>query len=132
MNLSDAVFLVVDDEPQLREIFSAWLARDGRRVFTAANGAEALKIMETDRIDVLVSDIRMPVMDGVELVRNIHTLGLRIPIILFVSSATDIDEQEMRALGVVEMLQKPLLRRDLLDAVERARTHMTAGASMPR
>jgi CheY-like chemotaxis protein len=118
MKLNQATILVVDDELELLEIFSAWLGRSGCRVLTAPNGAEALKILLAEKIDVLLSDIRMPVMDGVTLVRSIDELGLSIPCIMFVSGYGDVTPREMYALGVERLMEKPLSRKDLLRAMD--------------
>jgi CheY-like chemotaxis protein len=109
---------IADDELELLEIFSAWLGRSGCRVRTAPNGAEALKILLSEKIDVLLSDIRMPVMDGVTLVRRIDELGLSIPSIMFVSGYGDVMPREMYALGVERLMEKPLSRKDLLRAMD--------------
>jgi CheY-like chemotaxis protein len=122
MKLEDATILVVDDEKDLREIFSAWLGRRGCRVLTAANGLEALKVLETEKIDVLVSDIRMPVMGGVALVRTIHEKKLVIPSIIFVSGYGDVEAREMYGLGVELLMEKPLSRNDLIRALEESLT----------
>ena len=118
MRLEEATVLVVDDELDLREIFSGWLGRKGCKVLTAANGADALKLIETEKIDVLVSDIRMPIMGGVELVRTIYERGLMIPCIIFVSGFGDVEPREMYGLGVELLMEKPLSRKDLLHALE--------------
>jgi CheY-like chemotaxis protein len=118
MNLSQATVLLVDDELELLEIFAAWLGRSGCRVLTAHNGIEALKILATEKIDVLISDIRMPVMDGVMLVRRIDELGLLIPSIMFVSGYGDVKPREMYALGVERLMEKPLSRKNLLRAMD--------------
>jgi CheY-like chemotaxis protein len=118
MKLEDATVLVVDDEKDLREIFSAWLGRKGSRVLTAANGAEALAILETQKVDVLVSDIRMPIMGGVELVRTIFERKLDIPSIIFVSGFGDVEPREMYGLGVEALMEKPLSRKDLIRTLE--------------
>jgi len=106
--------LVVDDEEDLLEIFSAWLGLSGYRVLTAPNGAEALKLIVSEKIDALISDIRMPIMDGPALVRRIHQMGAVVPTIIFVSGFGDIDLREMHGLGVEEMIEKPLARKTLL------------------
>lgn len=117
MKLNQATVLVVDDELELLEIFSAWLGHSGR-VLTAPNGAEALKILAVEKIDVLISDIRMPVMDGLTLVRRIDELGLLVPSIIFVSGFGDVQPREMYALGVERLMEKPLGRKDLLRAID--------------
>jgi len=117
MRLSDATVLVVDDEADLREIFSAWLQDAGCIVFTAADGVEALEVFETQKIDILVSDIRMPVMDGVALVRAVYEKRLAIPIIL-VTGYEDAGLRWLFGLGVEALMEKPLTRKDLLLAIE--------------
>jgi CheY-like chemotaxis protein len=64
MELKDATVLIVDDEPMLLDIFSEWLQEEKCRVLTAGNGAAALEILRNHHVDVVVSDVRMPVMDG--------------------------------------------------------------------
>jgi CheY-like chemotaxis protein len=122
MRLSEATVLVVDDEPELREIFAAWLGRSAASVLTAANGADALAILTSRKVDALVSDIRMPVMDGITLVRRVFDVGLTIPTMIFVSGFGDVDRREMHALGVEALLEKPLNRADLIGALERGLT----------
>jgi CheY-like chemotaxis protein len=117
MTLTTATVLLVDDEPDLLEIFGNWLGRSGYRVFTAPNGAEALKVLAVEAVDVLISDIRMPIMDGPTLVRSIRERGLMIPSIIFVSGFGDVDLREMHALGVEAMIEKPLNREALLAAI---------------
>jgi len=118
MKLEDATILVVDDEEDLREILSAWLERSGSRVLTGANGVEALKLLETEKVDALVSDIRMPIMGGVELVRTIYDMKLTIPSIIFVSGFGDMEPREMFGLGVEALMDKPLSRKELLRVLE--------------
>ena len=118
MKMAEATILVVDDEPALLEIFSLWLKRQGATVLAASNGAEALKVLTTQKVDALVSDMRMPVMDGVALVRGIHELCLSVPSIIFVSGFSDATPRLLYSLGVEAMLPKPLSRQLLLDAVE--------------
>ncbi len=118
MRFEDATILIADDEPELLEIFALWLRRAGCTVLTAVNGEEALQRLRLNRVDMLVSDIRMPIMDGVALVRRLYELGLHIPSIIFVSGFGDIDPREVYALGVEAMLPKPLSRQQFLKSVE--------------
>lgn len=118
MRIEEATLLVVDDEPELLEIFSIWLGRHGCKVLTAANGAEGLKILTTQKVDALISDIRMPIMDGMTLVRRLYELNVLVPSIIFVSGFGDIDVRDAHALGVEAMLSKPLSRQSLLHSLE--------------
>jgi CheY-like chemotaxis protein len=114
-----ASILVVDDELELLEIFSAWLGRSEYRVFTAPNGAEALKVLRTQKVDVLLSDIRMPVMDGVTLVRTLNQMETPPPRIIFVTGYGNISRREIFAMGVEALLDKPLSRPVLLHTIDR-------------
>ncbi|HYA16206.1 MAG TPA: response regulator [Bryobacteraceae bacterium] len=120
MQLSEAAILVVDDEPVLRDIVAAWFARAARSVATAADGAEALALLETGRFDLLVSDVRMPVMDGITLLRTAQAKGLKIPAVIFISGYSDIMPREAYALGAETLLEKPFTREDLLAAAQRS------------
>jgi CheY-like chemotaxis protein len=118
MRLREATVLVVDDEPDLREIFSAWLEVEGCRVFDAANGAEALEVLEAEKIDALVSDIHMPIMDGVALARTVYESKLVIPSIILASGSSDVMPREMHGFGVETLMRKPLKRQDLIRVLE--------------
>jgi DNA-binding NtrC family response regulator len=118
MTLEGATVLVVDDEPDLREVFSAWLEQAGCQVLTAANGAEALQVLDARRIDALVSDIRMPVMDGIALVRAIYERKLAVPSIILVSGFGTLWPVEALGHGVYTFLDKPLKKKDLLLVLE--------------
>lgn len=116
----EITILVVDDEPALREIFSGWVeSLHCGKVLTASDGMEALEIIKTSNITLLITDVRMPRMDGAELVKRLSELA-RVPSIVFISAFSDVDEREMYELGAESFLTKPLRKEDLLRAVERA------------
>ncbi len=113
--------LLVDDEVALREILAKWLVTVGcGHVLTAENGKVALEVLKTQHVDVLITDVRMPVMDGVALVRSLGELRRPIPSIVFVSEFADVDRREMYALGVEAFISKPFERRDLMAVLVRA------------
>jgi len=117
MRMEEACILVVDDELELLEIFSAWLGRSGFRVFTAPNGAEAMKVLRSRKVDVLLSDIRMPIMNGVDLVRNLNRMETPQPRTLFVTGYGNFSRREVFGLGVEALLEKPVSRPALLEAL---------------
>jgi CheY-like chemotaxis protein len=120
MNEDEITILIVDDEPALREIFSGWVeSLQCGKVLTANDGMEALEILKTNNVTLLITDVRMPRMDGAELVKRLSQL-VRIPSIVFVSAFSDVDEREMYQLGAESFLTKPLHKEDLTRAVERA------------
>src|SRR5215467_4388635 len=104
MELKDATVLIVDDEPMLLEIFGEWLQEENCRVLTAGDGAAALQILGSHHVDVIVSDVRMPVMDGILLLKNINTYaglskGNYPPKMIFISGFTDLEPREAYGLG---------------------------------
>jgi CheY-like chemotaxis protein len=121
IRISEARILIVDDEPQLREIFGFWLTAAGCvNLHSADDGETALAVMKSTPIDLLVTDIRMPTMDGISLVRHLAEIDIPIPSIIFVSGFADVDEREMYSLGAEAFLSKPLINEDFMAAVEKA------------
>lgn len=124
--------LLVDDEPALREIFAAWFSRAGYHAITADNGAEALAICNDRHIDLIVSDVRMPVMDGITLARRLQDGRARVPKILLVTGFADLLPVEAYALGGVQrLLAKPMRRSVLLAEAEWALLDRPARWSRP-
>ena len=129
MELTDATVLVVDDEPMLLDIFGEWLQEENCRVLTAGDGAAALQSLRNHHVDVIVSDVRMPVMDGILLLKNLTTYsGLsksyRPPKMIFITGFTDLEPREAYNLGVEAILQKPLDRAQFVGTVRRTlRSH---------
>ena len=117
MTLAESTILVVDDEPDLLEIFGIWLKREGATVLQAANGDLALKALESHRVDALVSDIHMPVMDGVTLVQTLFNAKRTVPTTIFVSGFGEISPRLLYSLGVETLLSKPLPRNLLVQTL---------------
>lgn len=122
MLLTDATILIVDDEKIICEIMTVWFERHARRVLSAGNGQEALKLLAENHVDVIVSDVRMPVMDGVALVRAVAATGAQRPLVILVTGFSDLQPRDAYALGVEAIIEKPLERDHLLDAVRNGLT----------
>ena len=109
--------LVVDDDPTIRATVSDILELEGYKVSTATNGAEALREVERGHPDVVVLDMRMPVMDGWSFARELHQRDLDVPILVVTAAQNArVWANEIDAAGY---LAKPFDLLDLLDAVER-------------
>lgn len=117
MKLKEATVLFVDDEPFLRESMGAWLARQAGRALCAQHGAEALEILGANKIDLLLTDVRMPVMDGIALVKRIAKAEPR-PRVILVTGYHDLELQEAYELGVDAVVEKPIDRGELLRAMQ--------------
>lgn len=112
--------LVVDDEPALRELVSEVLADAGYQVAACANGREALEALKRDSYDAVVSDVSMPDMNGIELLRGVRESDLDVPVVLCtgrpsIETAVAAVEQ-----GALEYLMKPVSIDRLLEASARA------------
>ena len=121
MKLCDAKILYVDDEPLLLEIFCQWLtAGSPHQISTAADGQEALEMLGDGIYDLVITDVNMPRMNGITLVRSMARLEKRLPSIVFVSGFGNVDEREMYGLGVQAFLSKPTVRETMVETVEHA------------
>ncbi|HYX53751.1 MAG TPA: response regulator [Candidatus Limnocylindrales bacterium] len=120
MQLADAAILVVEDEVTLCEIMTAWLRRSARLVLSAHNGQEAFHLLQQEKIDVVISDVRMPIMDGVALLRAIRNLPPPHPAVIFITGFSDLEPRDAYGLGIEAILEKPLERDQLLKAVQRS------------
>jgi len=117
-----ATILIVDDEQPLRELLADVLESDGHRVMTAGNGREALTIVARDRPDLVVSDVMMPLLNGVRLCQQLKAdpSTASVPVILMSSvgprvvagSGADAFLKKPFDLDEVEMLVRMLLHPD--------------------
>jgi two-component system, OmpR family, response regulator MprA len=112
--------LVVDDEEVIRDTLAEILEAQGYPVQTASNGAEALEAIQEGRPSIVVTDVHMPRMDGVELVEQLHERGYDPPIVVVTGTLRNVDEV-MRHMDVDECLMKPFDINELLDLIERLR-----------
>ena len=115
--------LLVEDDPDQRTIIRATLETEGHQVDTAANGREALEAIEAATPDLLVLDVLMPQMNGVELTKTLKRDKLTATIPIIVLTAID-DRRHMKTalfdLGVDYYVPKPFTPDDLLDKVKQA------------
>lgn len=105
------VALIVDDNPMNREVTAALLQRQGFDTLTATNGAEAIETLLDHRIDLILMDCQMPVMDGIEATRRIRALPSAhagTPIIGLTGQSDDDDRETGLAAGMSDYLVKPV------------------------
>lgn len=118
-NLSQQI-LLVDDEPRLREAFSRLLAADGRVVLTATCGCEALEILEQGKVDVVVLDLGLPDISGIQVMERLAELNIDVTVVVF--SANDDIDSAILALrqGAFEFIRKPCEPEELMQTVDNA------------
>lgn len=119
MNVKQAAVLFVEDEPFLRESMRAWLAGKAGRVLCAEHGEQALEILAANKIDLLISDLRMPIMDGIALIKKLPEPERRRPAVILVTGLSDISPGRAYDVGVDAIVEKPINREELLRAMER-------------
>ena len=115
--------LVVDDEEDLAEIVGEELSDLGFNVRIAFGGHEAMEIVEREKIDYVISDIKMPGGDGKELLSRIRAKDSKLPIVLLMTGFSEYSEFELKDSGAIELLNKPI-HIDVL--YERLKQHFAA------
>ena len=115
----DALILVVDDEGAIRYSVSKTLERVGYRVITASSGEEAIELMEQQDFDVVLTDIRMPGISGVDLLAMIREKTTDIVVILMTGYASLGTAVESLRLGAHDYLIKPSSSEDIRESVRR-------------
>ncbi|UZE33683.1 sigma-54 dependent transcriptional regulator [Pseudomonas sp. B21-059] len=99
--------LVVDDEPKLCDLLSSALSQNGIQVFTAGNGLHALKVLEQEDIDLVISDWRMPGMDGPQLLAEIKQRYPNLPVIVMTAYSTVKNAVQSMRNGAYDYIAKP-------------------------
>ncbi|QZI71959.1 sigma-54 dependent transcriptional regulator [Pseudomonas protegens] len=99
--------LVVDDEPKLCDLLSSALSQNGIQVFTASNGLHALKVLEQEDIDLVISDWRMPGMDGPQLLAEIKQRYPNLPVIVMTAYSTVKNAVQSMRNGAYDYIAKP-------------------------
>ena len=119
MSEQQKVILCVDDEHDILELFKDEFIDCGHKVLEANNGVDAFEVFKSNRVDCIVSDIRMPGGDGVGLVKNVKSTGSDIPIFL-VTGFSDYTSEELNGLGVEAVIFKPFDLEEVVTMVEEA------------
>ena len=112
--------LVVDDEEDLREAMSYDFSNKGFTVYTSCDGNEAMEIMKTHKIDVVVSDIQMPLCDGICLLKKVNSLSHKKPIFLLMSGFSSYTQGQVEELGALTLIAKPINRKEMFQLIEDA------------
>jgi two-component system chemotaxis response regulator CheY len=113
-------FLVVEDSPTMRQLITFALKRiPGSRIVEANDGIDALKKLSTQKFDIILTDINMPIMDGLKLVSMVRNdpVHKAIPIIIITTEGADEDRKRGLALGANAYIAKPIQTADLLTVV---------------
>lgn len=115
--------LIVDDEPNYQIVLSELLKDEAYEVFTADSGIEALPIVQDTDLDLVLSDMKMPGMDGLELMKKIKGFNKDLPVILITAYAEVEKAVEAMHLGAFTYLAKPFSNEQLLASIRKAIEH---------
>ncbi len=106
--------LIAEDDPNTRKLMSAILRQNGYEVFAAGDGAEALALLETLQIDLMVLDIMMPRMDGYELTEKVRESGNTAPILMVTAKEAAADKIRGFRAGTDDYMVKPVDEEEFL------------------
>ena len=111
MAVTELHCLVVEDSPMMRQLLVFALSRiEGLRITEADDGVDGLRKLATQRFDIVLTDINMPIMDGLKLVKRIRTDATHkdVPIVVVTTETADEDRQRALALGANAYITKPI------------------------
>lgn len=115
--MDEKIILIVDDEEEIRISLSRYLKKHSFKILTATNGNEAAQLITNEKIDLVVSDIRMPIMDGIKLLTFIKNRDKNIPVILITGFSEILETKDAYELGANGFLSKPFRLKDLLNTI---------------
>lgn len=120
MQLKDASILVVDDEPLLLKLVGEWFTRIAGRVFVAGDAGQALQVLGKNNINLIITDVRMPMMNGVGLLKEVKAMQGYASHLIFITGFADIEPSEAYGLGAEAILEKPFGFDELTNAAKRS------------
>ena len=124
MNIKEIKVLVVDDEADFRQLLVFWLQSKGYSVVTAVNGSNAVQVVKDEAPDIVFMDLRMPVMDGIEAIKNIRAFNQDVPIIIISAYVDDTNARTAFSYGISGVFYKDKDFEEGLYLLESAlRTH---------
>jgi len=117
---ANITILVVDDEESMRNLLNSILVKDGYRVLLAECGEEALDMLKRESIDLVMSDLKMPGMDGFELLKRIKTDYPGIGVVMVTAFGDTYTIKDAILLGADEYVTKPFKRFEISLVIEKA------------
>jgi DNA-binding NtrC family response regulator len=112
--------LIADDEANIRRVLAAQLAKDGYEVHTAEDGRAAMDVLAEHHVDVVITDLRMPRVDGMQLLAHVASTLPDVPVIMITAHGTVDTAVEALKLGAFDYVTKPFERAELRNVVAKA------------
>jgi len=116
-----ATILTVDDSPSIRQMIKVALEPVGHKVVEAGDGAQGLAKCQASRPDMVITDLNMPVMNGIELIKALRALPAMtgLPIVFLTTESNDAIKQQAKAAGATGWITKPFKPEQLLSVVSK-------------
>ena len=113
--------LIVDDSESIREVVSFTLENEGYKVLVGVDGKDALKFLDGTEIDLVITDLHMPVMDGIDLIKEIRGMEKyqRIPILFLTTESQAAKKMEAKEAGATGWIIKPFVPAKLIAAINK-------------
>lgn len=114
-------FLIVDDSAAIRQLISLTLKGAGHEVLTAENGSDAVSKLVNSRPDMVITDLNMPDMDGIELIKKLRSMPdyKYCPVLMLTTESQETMKQEGRRAGASGWIVKPFTAEQLLEVVKK-------------
>ncbi len=114
-----ATILTVDDSPSIRQMIKIVLEPAGHAVLEAGDGAQGLAKAQSSKLDLVITDLNMPVMNGLELIRALRKLpaAVGLPIVFLTTESSDALKQEAKSAGATGWITKPFKPEQLIAVV---------------
>jgi two-component system, chemotaxis family, chemotaxis protein CheY len=111
--------LIVDDSDSIREVISFTLESKGYQVMAGINGKDALKFLDGSFIDLIITDLYMPIMDGISFIKEVRTKEnyKHVPILFLTTESTNEKKMEAKQAGATGWIVKPFMPAKLLEAL---------------
>jgi two-component system chemotaxis response regulator CheY len=113
--------LTIDDSASVRQLVSLTLSAAGYKVLEARDGAEGYSTATTNRVDAVITDLNMPVMNGIDFIRKFrsHPSGMGVPVVFLTTESDDQLKGQARAAGATGWIVKPFMPDQLLAVVRK-------------
>ena len=126
---SSVSILIVDDEEMMRTLLNRILSREGYKIRSAEDGVVALEVLKAEKVDIVISDMKMPRMDGFELLKIVKKEYPKIGVIIMTAYGDTYTVKDALLLGADEYITKPFKSYEISLVVERAYWRILSASS---
>lgn len=115
---SNYCIMIVEDDTDMLDVISGIFQDTGAKVLTATNGKEAFELLLHSKIDFVLSDVQMPIMNGTDLLKKIRIRNPEIPIVLLATGQSSLTPESAKELGAADLIHKPFKMNEITKLVQ--------------